>query len=572
MAGEAYDHHKGSAPLLRPTNRWRTGLFLSINLAGFLLVNAFWLYLSSGKWADFSPAAYHRSLATPLGQVLIRPLSVFTHPWMILVLGLLLGVVVRLLVAGAFVSIIAVFGHAPVLAVAVGIGCLLAARTPLRSDMPFLAALLGLLPVAVYLYLFAFLGTDAAALAGQQLVLSLPFFVGGVGAILSAAVVLALARVTGFRPGAIWPVLAVLLAAPAAMFYTRIGVDELQYALISDELAWSDEIFSPVLLRDWRLRHDAAGLTLAKLKVRIEGQLAQRRHELARRCEAFVARFPASRRVPAILWLQAQALSLQLHAPGLELETPVVRFSASYPSQASAEIWRRLVTEYGQAPHAALARVRLGVMALRARQVDRAEKLLREAIRQLRSELSSMVNRRARATEFSLFFPPPQQPPQAYYSEMLLAAERLIWLIERNDLLTDPPAAEATAAYLQANPHQLDYRQRLGRLAETYEGTKMGDNLKLAVALATPNLYERAEMLILLAEDERTDSAIEANYHLGHLALRTREAPALGLVEKLKSPREYFQLVVAAPKNPWQELAAFHLAALKTAQTATSVP
>jgi len=99
----------------------------------------------------------------------------------------------------------------------------------------------------------------------------------------------------------------------------------------------------------------------------------------------------------------------------------------------------------------------------------------------------------------------------------------------------------------------------------------MGDNLKLAVALATPNLYERAEMLILLAEDERTDSAIEANYQLGHLALRTREAPALGLVEKLKNPRAYFQLVVAAPDNPWRDLAAYQLAALKTPDAATSV-
>jgi len=239
MASEAYDHHKGSAPLLRPTNRWRMGVFLLINLLGFVLVNAFWLYLSTGKWVDFSPAGYHRGLAIPIGEMLIHPLNVFTHPWMILVLGLLLAVVVfvpiivavlyRLLVAAAFVGIIAVFGHAPVLAAAVGIGCLLAARTSLRSDMPFLATLLGLLPVAVYLYLFAFLGTDAAVLASQRLVLSLPFLVGGVAAILSAAVVLALARVTGFRPGVVWPVLAVLLAAPAAMFYTRIGVDELQY-------------------------------------------------------------------------------------------------------------------------------------------------------------------------------------------------------------------------------------------------------------------------------------------------------------------------------------------------------
>ena len=90
----------------------------------------------------------------------------------------------------------------------------------------------------------------------------------------------------------------------------------------------------------------------------------------------------------------------------------------------------------------------------------------------------------------------------------------------------------------------------------------MGDNIKLAIALQTPNVYERAEMLIQLARDERTDSAIVANFELGKLALRTAEAPAIGLVEGLKTPQEYFRTVIAAPANPYKRRAAELLVSL----------
>ncbi|HOF19533.1 MAG TPA: hypothetical protein PK082_11535, partial [Phycisphaerae bacterium] len=91
-----YDHHRGSAPLLRPTSWWRLGGFMLLNVVGFLAVNAFWQYLFRGEWLDFSAQAYRHDLVTPLGAVLVSPLSIFTHPWMILVTGLLLATVISL--------------------------------------------------------------------------------------------------------------------------------------------------------------------------------------------------------------------------------------------------------------------------------------------------------------------------------------------------------------------------------------------------------------------------------------------------------------------------------------------
>jgi hypothetical protein len=150
----------------------------------------------------------------------------------------------------------------------------------------------------------------------------------------------------------------------------------------------------------------------------------------------------------------------------------------------------------------------------------------------------------------------------------------LVWLIESNDVTNNPLSAEAFAALLDANPCGLNYYRQLSELAGRHEHTLLGDNLKLAVAMATPSLYERAEMLILLAEDPKSDSAVEANYELGRLAMRTGQAPALPLVENLRKPQEYFQRVVASPPNPWQQPAWEHLASLKptTRPSATTKP
>jgi hypothetical protein len=138
--------------------------------------------------------------------------------------------------------------------------------------------------------------------------------------------------------------------------------------------------------------------------------------------------------------------------------------------------------------------------------------------------------------------------------------------MEVNDVLDDPVAGDAMAAWLSESPYELEYLERLGDLVDAYERTSLGDNLKLAVAMAVDDPYLQAEILMLLAEDERTDAAIEANYQLGMLVMQTGRARALTLVPKIKTAQEYFRIVVAAPPNPWQEYALDHLALLPDAE------
>ncbi|MFP3936752.1 MAG: hypothetical protein ACLFVW_00330 [Phycisphaerae bacterium] len=575
-----FDHHRGAKPLLRRTRPLRTGLFLLINLAGFVVVNVFWRYLATGHWSRFGLAEYRHDAVMTLSEMLLHPLSILTHPWMILVWGLVLAVVLfvplivsvlyRLVFAAVFVVVIAAVGHSPVLALVVALGCVLAAYTPLRSDLPFLAVLLGMAPVAAFLLAISFVGLDeASVLPVQRWLLSMPILIALVLVAVSAAVVLSLARVTGFRPGVVWPVLAVLLAPPMTIFHLKIGADELAYAMIVNppqkegRLAPGDALFQPVPLNAWIDHNDIVVQSERAIWNLLEDELVRRRRALSQQCDEFLTTHGDSDRKPVVLWIKAQSASLQLDEQALDAERRLVRFSASHPLPRSRSHWRRLIDEHPGSAHAALARWRLGVLSLAEAAdadeplavVSRADEHLSRAYEGLSSLFPEALPLQWAEPHNGLFMPHPSIPSQRYYAEALLAVERLRWLMEQNNAFNEPKAARALGEYTSLNPLKRDHTQRLKELAGKYEDTPLGDNLKLAVARHIRDPYQRAEMLIWLAEGKPTDAAIEANYLLGMIAMRTSETPELVLNPDLKDPREYFRLVLAGPPSPYHRLA-----------------
>ncbi|MCD6365334.1 MAG: hypothetical protein J7M14_05610, partial [Planctomycetes bacterium] len=493
----AYDHHLGAQPLLRPTSRRRTGIFLTLNLAGFAVANAFWRYLITGRWFDISTEAYNRGPATLLNEMFKQPLEVFAHPWMIIVTASLLAVmffvpiVVSVLYREAFamagVLIVASVVHAWWLAFFLAGGCILAARTRLRSDMPFLATMLGMLPLGLYLA-FAFSTVRfPAALPLQRWLMSASVIIAVVLAIVAAASVLALAKLTAFRPGVIWPVLAILLAGPMAIFYARVGPAELEYALIIRPLAAPDVLLGSVTLDDWCTQNQAQGLSRPYLKNCLLEDLQERKTALIDKCREFVSSHPHSKRAAPILWLQAQAHSLILDETAFEAS--LVQYSAAQVWEDSSQAWRQLYDEYAGSPHAALAAWRLGELALRRRDLLQGDKLLRASRKRLLTLLSDVAAEERADRSAAVFVPTPAIPARGgygYYANALLAVERLIWLMDENGLLAErggslvnKRTAEALAAYLNLNRCSTDYAANLERLAGQYEDTQMGDNLKL---------------------------------------------------------------------------------------------
>ena len=150
-----------SRPLVRHASRLRLAVFMTLSYLSYAVVNAFWHYLATGRWIRISIGQFRTDLAQPLSEFLYEPLGVISHPWMILVCGLLLAVLIfvpimiavlyRLAFVAGLVLLVVLLGHAPVLALAIAVGAVVAARMPLRRSAPMIAVLAGLGPIAAYL-------------------------------------------------------------------------------------------------------------------------------------------------------------------------------------------------------------------------------------------------------------------------------------------------------------------------------------------------------------------------------------------------------------------------------------
>lgn len=580
------DESEMSRWLMRTDRPVRAQTCLALCLTAYAAACTFWRYAASGHWLDFRPSVFYEDLTAPLGEVFRHPLDVLTYPWMILVLGLSLGllVVIPLLLSllyrpavGSW-AVLGLFllGHMPVLALAVGVGCALAGRAHFRRESPSLALGLGLLPGMAYFALSGMAGMDASVvLPLQRWALYAPPLVAALCAALVGSLALGLARLSGYRTVAVIPLLTSLLAGPATLFYFEIGPDELAYAVTISRLQPSGTIFDDEALELWSRRHDTKGLSRQALTERVREDLRTRRDELARRCEDFADRFPESIRKPDMLWLRAHAMSLQIDEQALA--TGLIRYSPSFVLSQAEEAWRRLLVECPASDQAALAHRALGELALRriarGADADAQTRLADEHFHQALTALGPIVADRdepAERTPREMFFSPPRTPNLDHYRGALEAVNQLDWLMRSNGVLEDPAAAEAMGAYLDINPRLPDYYKRLSALLDDpdrpREKTRFGDNIKLAIALQTSDVYVRAPMLMALAADERTDAAIAANFELGKLALRTAEAPSIGIVVKgLKPPEEYFRIVIAAPQNPFQAQAAEFFASLRSA-------
>lgn len=581
-----------SPPLLKPRNSLRWWVFVLAKLAAYAATCLFWHYVQSGSWADFHGETFRRDLRVSLGQVLLEPLGIFTHPWMILIVAALLAALIAvplatavmypLLLAMVFVGMTAVLAHAPWLALSLALGCLLTARSRLRREYPYLAALLGFLPVGLYLYLLTYAGLDATLLLPlHRWLLAVPFTLATVLTVFFLSLVVRLARWGKFQPGVIWPILLLLPPAAAGIFYTQIGPAELRYVLLVQPLA-PGEALLPSLPREEYHRRHAPGLNERALEARLDEELLRQRRRLEQQCETFLRSCPRGERAPSVAWLAAQAQSLQRdRRPGSEA---MILYTSAWPTSKSVGAWRRLLTDYGDAPPAAIARWRLGELTLRETadqkddshvllQAAEADKLLQSARNRLREFVERLREEESHRQE-GIFSRYPSLPRLDVYEHALFETEVLVWRIERNDVLRDARCARALGKLLAINPYLPDYARRVKQLAAEpeFQNTPMADNLRLAVAKLCADPYDRLESLLPLAADQRTDSSIEAHFELGRLTLQTTPAWATPLPESVQTPETYFKIVVAAPPNPWQPAALENLRWLQSSAAPRQKP
>lgn len=579
--------------MLRHSSIFRAVFFVIVNLAGFTAANAFLYYLSTGHWMDLSMGSYKDALASPLSEVLLRPLSIFDQPWMMLVAGLLITAVVfvpimvavlyRMSVSALFVLVVAVVGHAPLLAGFLAGGCIIAGRTGLRRELPLMALLAGLVPMGVYFYFFS--GGDELLLPPlQRLSVHLILVLTLIAAVLAGAVVSLLARITRFRPGVIWPVILVLLAAPAWAFFEKVGTDKLDYALIAARVGPGEAIFAPPAtgnrstgvspVRPTTIPAsrpasgpasqpaDAISESELDLLVRARVTLGRQQTTLTAECEKFLNRHPDSAGAAAVMWIIATAKDVRIDKRALSAGS--VRYVYAGPSTESNGAWANLAERHPRQPQAFVAHQRLGIQALREGRIQKAREHLRIAQTLLATYLGQQDSdapagpARYAVHLAGVFAAAESLPGREYYRKILDETDNIIWLMETNKVLDgELKNAEAFRDYMRLWPFTSTKSEELLDLEKDYQDTNLADNFRLRAALAQENKLDRALQLSRLA-DEIDDAAIAANYELGLLALRLEKTPEWSKMN-LKTAEHYFKVSKSAQDNPYRTSAEQYL-------------
>ena len=525
----------------QPKYKIRAVALLVFNVLLFCGLCVFTHWLHFGRAFDFSPQGYIApfrfwdAAAPNLNDFILSPINVVEVPLHAIVLGLLAAVMVaipivvsilyRFPAALPFILAVLIFAHMPWMAVTLLASSILAALKPFRMKFRYGSALVGLLPVLLYLFLSTRGTPDQLANYGaptQKSLLIAPWLIAILAAAIMMGTVLLISRIVNYRPGAVAPVLMVTFALPVGLFHTGVGADELAYRVLEANYGPRSERFQPTMksretenaiydlisseinksfsgqirsnLRAlWSLQPERLAELKRTVSRRMQADFLADRSEAYESCQRFIADHPHSRYVPNVLYMQARILDTRLDEAKLADQEPVRELYSDFPHVQSEEIWRTLLRRFPETPFAIQAGLCLAELQLRAADVD-------GAVRQLEAVLQSNIAPKTA--------PPATQPglrslltrgepeirldfqPEPYRQE----ARRLLELIWQNR--DDPQYGSEPLIELAAlDPRRGGYLQQLLRLAGKYPGGLLTDNLMVLWAAALPDVNERAAAL-----------------------------------------------------------------------------
>lgn len=552
-----------------PKYRIRATLLLSINFLLYCGMCAFTHWLHVAKAIDFTlegylaPLRFWSTNSTNLIDFILEPISVQQTPVHAIVLGMLVATMItvpilvailyRLPSAIPFIIAMFVFGHMPWMAFTCVLSCVLATSPPLRINFRFVSVLVGLLPVLLYLYMST-RGTPEQLAAYpspmQKTLLAAPWVLSILAACAISALVLAIAHVVNYRPGAVSPVLAAMFIAPVALFFFSVGADELSYRVLENEFGPRSKRFTPVLASEdterklWSLIAETIERTPdARLATDFRAiwsedleELRETKRRVVRRlllntladraaayeaCNTFIADYPESRYLQNVFFLQALILDTRMDERRLFAPNPRREFYGDFPHVQSEPVWSVLRKRFPDSPLAIAASLRLAQLKLRTGLIDEALELASSTFtfardnRPASSQPAGVSLWRRRPPESSLNFEP---------APYLLECRQLAELIANNR--NDPKYGNRPLQELAAlDSHRPRYGDQLLRLMQTYPDSLLHDNLLVAWANAIPEPQDRARALGRLIPILQTGDALpEAIFGLADLEIQSLSA------------------------------------------------
>lgn len=594
--------------------RKRAVALLFVNLLLYCGLCAFthWLHVArlfEFEWSSYvEPLRFWGPQTQNLYDFVLFPISVDQTPIHGIVIGLLMAAIVavpisvsllyRLAAALPFCAAVFVFAHMPWMAITLAGSCILAAVRPFRMSFRYGSALLAMLPVLLYLYLAtrgAAESMSASIPPERKLLQNYPWLLAILAACTMLALIIFIARIVHYRPGAVAPVIAVMFATPAILFHLYVGADQLTYRLLEADYGPRSPRFEPVqdateavldLVRrraEHGIDHDAQMAVLQALsserpaeqlgaiRQRIAQQLLIRllksRHRAYDACRGFIADYPTSRYVPAVLFIQARALDTRLDEVRFLGDNVRRELYTDFPHVQSEPVWARLLTQYPDTPWALAAGLRVAQLRLRKGDAGGALAALNSVDAARRAVVAGRrepgrkgpVGPAGTALDFE---------PEPYLFEI----DRLRELIEHNAAGGDPAeAVQPLQALAALDPHRPGYRDQLRRLASQYAGTRLHDNLVERWAGAATDRAERARLLeayVAMADQYRDRDALpEALFELGDLEV---QPPGVGAEKSRERGIARFQTIVDEHGGTcWARLAAERLLMLVPQSGAT---
>ena len=248
-----------------PRYRVRAFVLLAVNvfLYAGLCVFTHWLHTAEPfdfSWQSYtSPARFWGEQTVGLNNFLLYPINVTRTPWHGIVLGLLLAAIVATPIAVSilyrfyaslpFAACVLILAHMPWMAFTLVGSAALASLPPFRLRFRYGSALVALIPIMAHMYLSTYSTSEQVrvyATPELRLQLSFPWLLAIVAAAITLGLILLIASMVRYRPGAVTPVLSAVLVPPLLVFHTQVGADEIDYRVLERAYGPKSQAFSPV--------------------------------------------------------------------------------------------------------------------------------------------------------------------------------------------------------------------------------------------------------------------------------------------------------------------------------------
>jgi TolA-binding protein len=524
--------------------------------------------------ATFNPAIENEYTPTGLS---LGPIRVDQVPMMIVVLGLVLAALVsipilatilyRLPCALPFIAVVGLVAVMPWLAITLLASCLTVSLNPLRFRSRFATVLLALIPEIFYFFLASRQSAGVVDLLPPEdrIKMVAPLILALIVSAVVMGLVLIIARLVNYRPGAIAPLLAVLFLTPAAIFEFQVGRDELHYRILEQQYGPGSEyfvqekigsIFEAAVERAFaEKRGGDAPYDAVRSAVELKWLLAldadanlhftKYQDQAARAAERFVRLFPDSDYAISALYIEGRALDMRVDLEEFRRQRKF-RFYDQFPSSRSRLAWEKIEFNAPNSSAASEAMLRLAILDTRDGDVAsaiRRLKRLEDTFGQDRPVLSDEGDATA-DTKGPLARPrTPEVDMHIPVAQAALDGRKLRLMIEQNrdPLWNDEPLTRL----MRLDPRDANYALNLDSLLEQFPNCRLADNVSMLRARAEADAKRRIEMLQRCVESYPNGDAVPSVlYELGsaHQELRHHD-----------DARSMFKRLIAEyPEQPWR--------------------